>query len=109
MQQERVLRSHLTRGKVTTGIIRWSLTVVICFVILFPLWWIFISSITPSSELYTTPINYIPLHPTFENYMRAVGDMGIWSKVQNTLIITAFSLGASILFGMAAAYAFARF
>ena len=102
-------RRHPFRGKVVTGIVRWSLTVLICFVILFPLWWIFISSITPSSELYITPINYIPAHPTFENYVRAVSDMGIWSKVQNTLIITAFSLGASILLGMAAAYAFARF
>ena len=111
MQKEHALhaRHHMTRGKVATGIIRWTLTILICFVILFPLWWIFISSITPSSELYTSPINYIPLHPTFENYVRAVNDMGIWSKVQNTMIITAFALGGSIIFGMAAAYAFARF
>lgn len=102
-------RYHLTRGKVVTGIVRWTLTILICFIILFPLWWIFISSITPTSELYTTPINYIPLHPTFENYQRAVSDMGIWSKVKNTLIVTAFSLVGTIMFGMSAAYAFARF
>lgn len=102
-------KNHLTRTKVSTGIIRWTLTSLICFVILFPLWWIFISSITPPSELYTTPINYFPNHPTLENYLRAVSDMGIWSKVKNTMIITTFSLLGSIFFGLGAAYAFARF
>jgi multiple sugar transport system permease protein len=99
----------ISRRKIVTGLIRWSLTALICFIILFPLWWIFISSITPPSELYTTPIQYLPLNPTFDNYLRAINDMGIASKVQNTLFITACALGGSILLGLMAAYAFARF
>lgn len=102
-------RKRPSRSKIVTGVVRWGLTALICFVILFPLWWIFISSITPSSELYQSPIRYIPAHPTFENYLRAFYDMGIASKVKNTLIITACSLGASIMLGLMAAYAFARF
>jgi len=102
-------RSRPSRSKITTSLIRWGLTILICFVILFPLWWIFISSITPSSELYTSPIRYMPMHPTFDNYLRAFNDMGIASKVQNTLIITACALSGSILLGLMAAYAFARF
>ncbi len=102
-------KRRLSRRKVGVSILRWSLTALICFIILLPLWWIFISSITPSSELYTSPINYIPLHPTFDNYVRAFSDMGIANKIYNTLLITAFALAFSILFGMTAAYAFARF
>lgn len=34
------------------------------FVILLPVYWIFISSITPSNELFSSPIEYIPEHPT---------------------------------------------
>ena len=30
--------------------------------------WIFISSITPSGELFKTPIDYLPDHPTLESY-----------------------------------------
>lgn len=100
---------HLTKSKVITGCIRWSLTALICFVIVFPLWWIFISSITPSTELYTVPINYIPLHPSFENYRRAMTELNILGKIQNTMIITLSSLAASIVFGLMASYAFARF
>lgn len=111
MAQTQTLRPHrrLNKSKMIVGLIRWTLTGLICFMILFPLWWIFISSITPSSELYTTPIHYIPLHPTFENYVRAVTQMDIFQKIQNTLIITGCSLLASIVFGLMAAYAFARF
>jgi multiple sugar transport system permease protein len=97
------------RSKVVVGTIRWMLTAIICFVILFPLWWIFISSITPSQDLYSTPINYLPLHPTFENYVRAVTQMSILKKVQNTFIITGCALAGSIVLGLMAAYAFARF
>jgi len=104
---QRVMR--INRSKLITGVVRWTLTALICFIILFPIWWIFISSITPSSELYTTPIHYIPLHPTFDNYRRAITDMGIASKVRNTMIITGASLVMSILMGISAAYAFARF
>ena len=100
---------RLSRRKAGAGALRWGLTAVICFIILLPLWWVFISSITPSSELYTTPIHYIPLHPTFENYVRAFNDMNMASKVYNTMLITACSLVISILFGTMAAYAFARF
>ena len=102
-------RRHFNKRKAGVSILRWTLTILICFIILLPLWWIFISSITPSKDLYTTPINYIPLNPTFENYERAFSQMGIMSKVSNTLTITAWALAGSIVLGLMAAYAFARF
>lgn len=102
-------RRHFNKRKVGVSILRWTLTILICFIILLPLWWIFISSITPSKDLYKTPINYIPLNPTFENYERAFSQMGIMSKVGNTLTITAWALAGSIVLGLMAAYAFARF
>ena len=108
-QPKIIMRRKIDRSKLTVGIIRWSLTALICFIILLPLWWIFISSITPPSELYSTPINYIPKNPTFANYIRAFQDMGMASKVKNTMLITISSLLISTLTCSAAAYAFARF
>ena len=37
---------------------RWVLFAIVSFIILFPVYWIFISSITPSGELFKTPIDY---------------------------------------------------
>ena len=47
---------------------RWVLFAIVSFIILFPVYWIFISSITPSGELFKTPIDYLPDHPTLESY-----------------------------------------
>ena len=38
---------------------RWVLFAIVSFIILFPVYWIFISSITPSGELFKTPIDYL--------------------------------------------------
>ena len=47
---------------------RWVLFAAVAFLILFPVLWIFVSSITPPGELFKTPIDYIPDHPTLESY-----------------------------------------
>ena len=57
---------RIYRGCVTAG--RWLLFAVVAFLILFPVYWIFISSITPPGELFQTPIEYLPKHPTLESY-----------------------------------------
>ena len=49
---------RIYRGCVTAG--RWLLFAVVAFLILFPVYWIFISSITPPGELFETPIQYLP-------------------------------------------------
>lgn len=90
-------------------LLRWGLTLAICFIIILPLWWIFISSITPASQLYKTPIDFFPAGANLDSYQKVFTQLHIWDKAKNTLIITAIALVSSILFGMMAAYAFARF
>ena len=43
---------------------KWLLFLIVAFVISFPVYWIFISSITPAGELFKKPIDYLPDHPT---------------------------------------------
>ena len=44
------------------------LFLIVSFAILFPVYWIFISSITPAGELFKKPIDYLPDNPTLDNY-----------------------------------------
>ena len=83
---------NVYHGVVAVG--RWVLFAVVAFLILFPVYWIFISSITPSGELFKTPIDYLPDHPTLESYKFLI--VGI------TLVIS------TVLCAMAA-YGFSRF
>lgn len=88
---------------------RWVLTAVVSFVILFPLLWIFVSSITPSHELFRSPINYIPEHPTLENYAYLFRNVGLGSKVWSTVVIVFSTIIISTVVCLMAAYAFVRY
>lgn len=85
------------------------LIAVVSFVILLPLYWIFISSITPSGELFQSPIDYLPDHPTLENYKYLIENVGLFQKVANTLIIVGLTIVISTVLCVLSAYAFARF
>jgi multiple sugar transport system permease protein len=87
----------------------WSLALVVAFLILFPLWWIFISSITPSGELFSKPIKYWPAHPTLESYSYLIQNVGLLSKIRDTIIIVGLSIVIGMIFSVMAAYSFARF
>ena len=74
-----------------------------------PVYWIFISSITPSGELFKTPIDYLPDHPTLESYKFLLENVGLLSKVGNTVLIVGLTLVISTVFCAMAAYGFSRF
>ncbi|MFB5675230.1 carbohydrate ABC transporter permease [Paenibacillus terreus] len=94
--------------KIAPFALRWSMTAIMAVIVLLPLYWIFISSITPKGSLFASPIHYLPKSVTFSNYRDLFVQMNIGEMTYNTMIITLFSLIASVVFGIAAAYAFAR-
>lgn len=100
---------RINKRNIWKGVFQWSVTAVIGLVILFPLYWIFISSITPQADLFSTPIDYFPDNVTLENYVTLFTSLNILGKALNTIIITAIALVASTISCTLAAYAFARY
>lgn len=90
-------------------ILIWFLTIVIAFVILFPVFWIFTSSITEKELIFTTPVTYFPENPTLENYISLFQEVDVLGLAANTLIIAVFSIIVSILVSILAAYSFSRY
>lgn len=105
--QKRVLsrkyKNLLLRG------FKWFLALIVAFIILFPIWWIFASSITPAGELFQTPIKYFPDHPTLASYKYLIEYVGLLPKIRDTLIIVGLTLVVSTIVSILAAYGFARF
>lgn len=87
----------------------WTCTIVVAAIILTPLYWIFISSITPEHELFTSPIHYIPKHPTLKHYARLFLNLDLGKKLFNTLFITGCSLTINTVICLMAAYGFNRY
>jgi multiple sugar transport system permease protein len=97
------------KGKILSVCFKWILTIIVAVIILFPIYWIFISSITPSNELFKTPIDFTPNHPTLESYIFLIKNVGLLNKIFNTLVIIGSTLVLGTIFCVLAAYGFARF
>jgi len=95
-------------GKYYNKILIWFFTAVIGIIILLPVYWIILSSITPRDSLFKSPINYIPSNPTLENYAGLFASIKLGPMLYNTGVIIFFTLILSTFFSMLAAYAFAR-
>ena len=81
-----------------------------------PVAWLIISSISSRSELLSTPIHWIPQHPTFQNYINILFPSQGTSEVAQTFRITLWNslmVASSVTvialtFGSFAAYALVR-
>ncbi len=91
------------------SIFKWGITLSVAAVILVPLYWIFISSIKPSTELLTSPIKWIPDTVTLKSYRTLIETVGVLPQIGNTLLITAVTLLVSTTVCIMAAYAFERY
>ncbi len=76
---------------------------------LFPLVWIFLTSIKPPMEVYSFPVRYIPSKPTLQNYERlfSYAHFGVYFK--NSLLVSGTSALISTLLASIAGYSLARF
>jgi multiple sugar transport system permease protein len=97
----------LRQGAITTFCI-WLFTIVTGFVFLIPVYWIFMSSLTPKELLFTSPVHYFPSQLTLENYVQLFDKVDIGKLAKNTLIIIGVTLIATTSFCLVASYAFAR-
>lgn len=76
---------------------------------IFPLAWMFISSLKPGNEIAATPLG-LDIHTlSFNNYMALLAAVPIWVGFQNTLIVLLIQGGATLLLCPLAGFAFAKF
>jgi ABC-type glycerol-3-phosphate transport system permease component len=77
-------------------------------IVLFPILWIILSSIKPSSAIFTTPPEILPESPTLVHYGAAInGPMGDYFL--NSVIVTIGSVVVSVLLSVMAGYGWAKF
>ncbi len=86
---------------------------------LVPIYWTLASSITRTADFSARPINFYPVHPTFEHYLRLLGFGdgrvgGVDAAGQfraalfNSIVTSVAATGVCVTMALLAAYAFAR-
>lgn len=76
--------------------------------IIFPFYYIAMSSVTPKTELFTIPPTYWPSHFTADNYTRMVDSVPFTLYLRNSLVFAVGSAVLSVTVCAMAAYAMAR-
>ncbi|MGG3561572.1 carbohydrate ABC transporter permease [Neobacillus rhizosphaerae] len=98
-----------------TRLINWKQLFKVIFLSLFlvftvfPLYWIFITSLKPGKDMFTFPIHYWPETITFEHYIDIfkISNFGIY--ITNSLILSVVAGVFSLLIAMLSGYVLARF
>ena len=76
---------------------------------LFPFYWAVRSSFTPEGDLFATPLQYFPSHPTWENYRGALSANFFTDALINSAIVAGGVTLLSLAVGASAAFALGRF
>ena len=82
--------------------------IVITAAVIFPIWWIFRSSLMNNAELYAWPPSLYPKKWLFSNYPAALKNFPFWLYFKNTMTIIVPAVTAGTITASFCGYAFAR-
>ncbi|SEP78380.1 trehalose/maltose transport system permease protein [Faunimonas pinastri] len=82
------------------------LIAVIIVYTVFPFYWAIVSSLKTGTSLFT--VEFIPRHPTFENYVALFKEQPFAYNILNSLIVAASATIISLFLALTAAYALSR-
>jgi multiple sugar transport system permease protein len=95
--------------------VNWKLFVKVIFLSLFlvftvfPLYWIFVTSLKPAKEMFTFPIQYWPENVTFENYINIIKISNFDVYIFNSLVLSFVAGTISLIIATLGGYVLARF
>jgi len=110
---ERIRASYIKQSKntwVSTAgkIAFWFLVIVIVLYTLFPFYWAIVSSLTPTNDLYVTPVNFWPQSFTLDHYKQVFENGSFMRALLNSAIVSFGVVILALLLGTLGAYALGR-
>lgn len=106
------LRVHHQRklGEKKTGrILGHLLTLILLIFLLFPFYWMILTSVKPESELFTARATYWTAHATGENYVKLFRHFDFIKPIGNSALVALITTAVSLCVSTMAAYAFSRY
>lgn len=85
-----------------------SLTLYLMMMV-FPLYWIVITSLKPQKEIFSFPLRYWPSQLTFQNYINIIKISKFYIYIGNSLLISLSAAAIVVCIAVLSAYVLARF
>ncbi|NOK60433.1 MAG: carbohydrate ABC transporter permease [Chloroflexi bacterium AL-W] len=102
-------RSVQNSGIPWMQILAWTVLIVTTFISLWPMYWLFVTAITPTQQTIKTPPDLFPVNASLENFVRLFSQArDYWRWFANSLIIGLTVTLFHIFFDTLAGYAFAK-
>ena len=103
------MRQHTVKSACKTffGLVL-PITVFLLF-LLFPFYWMFVTSVKTNAEIYANPLVYWPKEFTWATYEKLFGYFDFLKYMKNSLIVAVLTMLLSLLVSTLAAYAFSRY
>ncbi|KRE86322.1 sugar ABC transporter ATP-binding protein [Paenibacillus sp. Soil766] len=96
------------RSERTMNVLTLIVVIVFALIVLFPIWWIFRTSLMTNPEIYKYPPSLIPKNWLFSNYEKTLNIFKFWKYLWNTMIIIVPSCLGGTFTATLCGYAFAR-
>ena len=88
--------------------LRVTAAIVITLIMLFPLYWMVVTSLSPQTDLYDGKLHWWPAHFTVENYTLPFQQFPVWTWFRNSTVITLAVTAITTVANLLAGYAFAK-
>lgn len=98
-------RRHQIKKRAVRIFVYFLLTIA-AIISLFPLYWMLLTSLTPTDEIFIFPPKFWPSRIAWENYATAWNSTDMGRYYINSIIVTFFTTGAHVVFACITAYAF---
>ena len=90
------------------NVLFWGVVLLIAFYTLFPFYWAIVSSLTPASLLFSTPVKYFPTPPSLGAYKTVFGNPLFLRAMLNSDFVAGTTVILSLIIGSLGAYALGR-
>ena len=87
----------------------WLPVVAYLLFLLFPFYWMFVTSVKTNEEIYANPLIYWPKEFTGATYEKLFGYFDFLKYMKNSLVVAVFTMILSLIVSTLAAYAFSRY
>jgi multiple sugar transport system permease protein len=94
-------------GTARRGVLQLVL-IISCFVSIFPILWMLLTSVKTQQETLVSPPVWIPTHPTLDSYRRVADSIDLGSSFLNSLIIAVCCTIGVVVTSLLAGYVFAK-
>lgn len=91
------------------SIIKYTVIVSLLILLLFPVVWMAISSVQPSSKLINLPPEFLPSNPTLDNYIKIISNTKYLRYFENSFITAGGTVLLCLCIAIPAGYAFSRY